>query len=209
MMAPMMGGVIVAAVTGGRLVSRFGRYKIFPVIGLIVGTCSFLTLAWAAFAGASTPLIETALITLGCGLGLVMPNLTVAIQNSVERTDMGAATSVSAFVRSLGGALGVAVAGTVVAIRLRQFLPASWTQPTTSGSSLLELGVQQIAKLPPEQHAVLMNAYRHAVATTFLTGAGTAALAFAIVLFLPEHPLRGAPGTESLSREETSEPAIY
>src|SRR6202012_4726653 len=84
MMAPMMGGVIVASVTGGRLVSAFGRYKIFPVIGLIGGTGSFLTLAYAAYASASTYLVETALVGLGCGLGLVMPNLTVAIQNAVE-----------------------------------------------------------------------------------------------------------------------------
>ena len=209
MLAPMMGGVIVASVTGGRLVSRFGRYKIFPVIGLIVGTCSFLALALAAFRGWPTPAIETALVALGCGLGLVMPNLTVAIQNSVERTDMGAATSTSSFVRSLGGALGVAVSGTVVAIRLRQFLPASWTQTPASGSSLLELGVQQMAAIPPAQHALLMNAYRHAVATTFLTGASVAALAFTIVLFLPERPLRAAPRTEPVSTEETPEAATY
>jgi EmrB/QacA subfamily drug resistance transporter len=209
MMAPMMGGVIVAAVTGGRLVSTFGRYKIFPVVGLIVGSGSFLALAMAAFWGAPVPLIETALISLGCGLGLVMPNLTVAIQNSVERTDMGAATSVSAFIRSLGGALGVAVAGTVVAMRLRQCLPASWMQTRASGSNLLELGVLQIAKLPPEEHVLLMTAYRHAVATTFLTGAGVALLAFAIVLFLPERPLRAVHGTEPLSGEGTSEGAPY
>jgi EmrB/QacA subfamily drug resistance transporter len=209
MMAPMMGGVIVASVTGGRLVSRFGRYKIFPVIGLIVGTCSFLTLAYSAFTGAHTWLVETALVGLGCGLGLVMPNLTVAIQNSVERADLGAATSVSAFIRSLGGAIGVAAAGAVVAIRLRQFLPASWTQVTTSGSSLLELGVQQIAKIPPAQHALLVNAYRHAIATTFLTGAGAAALAFAIVLFLPERPLRATPRAEPEPSEEASEAATY
>jgi EmrB/QacA subfamily drug resistance transporter len=203
MLAPMMGGVIVASVTGGRLVSAFGRYKIFPIIGLIMGTGSFLTLAWAAFTSQPTWLIETALVALGAGLGLVMPNLTVAIQNSVERTAMGAATSVSSFARSLGGALGVAVAGTVVTIRLHQFLPVSWTQATTSGGNLLELGVQQMAAIPPAQHAVLMNAYRHAVAATFLTGAGAAALAFTIVLFLPERPLRAAPQTEP-SPEEAS-----
>lgn len=204
MMAPMMGGVIVAAVTGGRLVSATGRYKIFPVIGLLVGAGSFLTLAWAARTGAATPVIETALVTLGCGLGLVMPNLTVAIQNSVERPDLGVATSMSAFIRSLGGALGVAIAGAVVAARLRHLLPASWTEPTSSGSSLLELGVQQIAKISPERHAILVNAYRHAIATTFLTGAGAALLAFAIVLFLPERPLRTIAKVE-----ETREQAAY
>jgi EmrB/QacA subfamily drug resistance transporter len=210
MMAPMMGGVIVASVTGGRLVAAFGRYKIFPVIGLIMGTGSFLALAFSAFRGWSTPVIETALVTLGAGLGLVMPNLTVAIQNSVERSDLGAATSVSGFIRSLGGALGVAVAGTVVAIRLRQFLPASWTEATGSGSSLLEQGVQAISKMAPAQHELLVSAYRHAIATTFLTGAGVAALAFTIVLFLPERPLRAAPPAEEASRpKEPSEAATF
>jgi Na+/melibiose symporter-like transporter len=203
MLAPMMGGVIFASITGGRLVSTFGRYKIFPVVGLAVCSVSFFALSMASFRGASVSVIEMTLILLGCGFGLVMPNLTVAMQNSVDRKDMGAATSALAFIRSLGGALGVAVAGAVVAIRLRQCLPASWTQPTASGSNLLELGVLQIAKLPLAQHALLMNAYRHAVGATFLTGATVAALAFAIVLFLPERPLRGAPKTELESPEET------
>jgi EmrB/QacA subfamily drug resistance transporter len=196
MLAPMMGGVIVASVTGGRLVSAFGRYKIFPIIGLIMSTASFLTLAWAAHTAGPTALIEAALVTLGAGLGLVMPNLTVAIQNAVDLADLGVATSVSAFIRSLGGALGVAVSGAVVTILLRQSLPAAWTETGTSGKSLLELGVQQMAKIPPEQHAVLVNAYRHAIATTFLTGAASAALAFVIVLFLPERPLRSVAKTE-------------
>jgi EmrB/QacA subfamily drug resistance transporter len=209
MMAPMMGGVIVASVTGGRLVSTFGRYKIFPVIGLIVGTSSFLGLAFAALRGWSLPAIETALVGLGAGLGLVMPNLTVAIQNSVERKDLGAATSVSAFIRSLGGALGVAVAGAVMAMRLRQFLPASWTTATSSGSSVLEQGLQQIATMAPARHAILISAYRHAIATTFLTGAGVAALAFGIVLFLPERPLRAAIPVESERPKEAEETATY
>jgi hypothetical protein len=92
--------------------------------------------------------------------------------------------------RALGGALGVAVAGTVVAMELRHHLPASWLEAHGAAHSILELGVQQIAQIPPDQHLVLMNAYRHAIATTFLTGAAIAAGAFTVVLFLPERPLR-------------------
>jgi EmrB/QacA subfamily drug resistance transporter len=189
MMAPMMGGVIVSSVAGGRLVSMTGRYKIFPIIGLIVGSSAFLTLAWAALAMGSISVIETALVCLGCGLGLVMPNLTVAIQNAVERHNLGVATSSSAFIRSLGSALGVALAGAVVSAQLHHLLPNSWRVPGPTGRSLLELGVQEIAQIPIDQRHILMNAYRHAIATTFLTGAGVAALAFIIVLFLPERPL--------------------
>jgi EmrB/QacA subfamily drug resistance transporter len=191
LMAPMMGGVIVASVAGGRLVSATGRYKIYPIIGLATGACAFLTLAWACMEHSSLAVIETALVALGCGLGLVMPNLTVAIQNAVDRRQLGVATSVSAFLRSLGGALGVAIAGAVVTFRLHQLLPASWTQPNAlGGGSLLELGVQQITAIPADQRDILMGAYRHAIATTFLTGAFGAALAFVIVLALPERPLR-------------------
>jgi hypothetical protein len=148
-------------------------------------------LAWGAFnAGTPTWIIEAALVALGGGLGWVMPNLTVAIQNAVDRRDLGSATSVSGFVRSLGGALGVAVSGAVVSVLLHHSLPAAWLNTTTSsGKSLLEAGVQEIAAIPPEQHAVLIEAYRHAIATTFITGAGIAALAFFIVLALPERPL--------------------
>jgi EmrB/QacA subfamily drug resistance transporter len=192
MLAPMMGGVIVASVSGGRLVSATGRYKIFPILGLITSTGSFLALAWAAVGNQPVWVIETALVFLGAGLGLVMPNLTVAIQNSVELGEMGSATSASSFMRSLGGALGVALAGSVVAMRLRHLLPPSFlTAAAGGGRSLLELGVQQIAAMPADQHRVLTEAYRHAIATTFITGAGIAAAAFVIVLFLPERPLRG------------------
>jgi len=190
MLAPMMGGVIVASVTGGRLIARFGRYKIFPVLGLATSFCAFLTLAWCAHYHGSLWIIETALIFLGAGLGLVMPNLTVAIQNAVDRSEMGSATSLSGFIRSLGGALGVAVAGTVVAMGLRHSLPAAWVAAQGGTKSILELGVQQIHQLSTDQQSTLMEAYRHAIATTFLTGAGIAALAFTVVLFLPERPLR-------------------
>jgi EmrB/QacA subfamily drug resistance transporter len=190
MMAPMMGGVIVSAVAGGRLVSWTGRYKIFPIIGLLVGASAFTALAVAALMRLNLAFIEVSLVFLGCGLGLVMPNLTVAIQNSVDRAHLGVATSSSAFIRALGSALGVAIAGMVVSIRMHQLLPTSWRMPGPSGRSLLEVGVQQISLIPEAQRHMLMEAYRHAIATTFLTGAGTALLAFVLVFFLPEKPLR-------------------
>jgi EmrB/QacA subfamily drug resistance transporter len=209
MMAPMMGGVIVASVTGGRLVARTGRYKLFPIIGLATGAAAFSTLGWAALTEAGKPAIETALVVLGAGLGLVMPNLTVAIQNSVERAELGVATSVSAFIRSLGGALGVAVAGAVVAVRLRMILPASWTQHNAQGTTPLEMGFQEMSKISPAQREVLLHAYRHAIATTFFTGAAIAATAFCIVLFLPERPLRSSRPPESEAPRETSQPVAY
>jgi len=79
MLAPMMGGVIVASVVGGRLVSRTGRYKIFPVFGLLAATFSYAALAWAVRHGVGPLPIEGMLAVMGLGIGLVMPNLTTAI----------------------------------------------------------------------------------------------------------------------------------
>jgi hypothetical protein len=150
-------------------------------------------MAWAAKLAVGVALMEAALVTLGCGFGFVMPNLTVAIQNSVARSDLGVATSASAFLRSLGGALGVAISGAVVTARLGVLLPARFTTLTTTGGAGPQSGIQQMARLNPATHHLITEAYRHAIATTFFTGSGIAALAFVLVLFLPEHPLRDRP----------------
>jgi EmrB/QacA subfamily drug resistance transporter len=182
MLAPMMGGVIVASVVGGRLVSRTGRYKIFPVFGLLAATLSYAALAWAVRRGVRPLPVEMVLVVMGFGIGLVMPNLTTAIQNAVPRRDMGAATASAAFFRSLGGALGAALSGAVLAAHLHG--PA--------GDPGLFSGVQQIAELPAAQRALVLDAYRAGLSGAFTVGAVIAGLGFLAVLFLPERPLRGA-----------------
>ena len=190
MISPLMGGVITASVIGGRLVSRTGRYKAFPVVGLFVVTCAFLVLAWAAAKGVHAPLVEAVLVLLGLGIGLVMPNLTTAIQNSVPRAVLGGATATAAFFRSLGGALGVALSGAVLAGQLRK---------VPGGLHAAADGVAQIAALPPSERALWLAAYRHGLSGAFLMGAAIAALGFLVVLFLPEVPLSAGrphgPGT--------------
>jgi EmrB/QacA subfamily drug resistance transporter len=191
MMAPLMAGVIVASVGGGRAVAVFGRYKIFPVVGLAAAALVFLAMAWAAAEGSGLGVFMGLLVVLGLGLGLVMPTLTVAIQNAVERGDLGVATSASAFFRSLGGCLGVAVAGAILTAQLHRLHPGG-TAPAAGEGSPLDEGLRRIREMPPDQQAALVEAYRHAIAMTFLAGAVAAALAFAVVLLLPELPLRSA-----------------
>jgi len=189
MMAPLMAGVVVASVLGGYLVSRSGRYKIYPVTGLGMSVLSFVSLAWLTGGGGRLAPIEISLVTLGFGLGLVMPNLTIAIQNAVDRSDLGLATSTSSFFRSLGGAIGVSLSGEIMTARLRILLPESFGE--AGPASVLNQGLSPTSALPASQLTVIADAYRQAIMTTFLTGAGIAALAFLIVLFLPELPLRG------------------
>jgi EmrB/QacA subfamily drug resistance transporter len=183
MIAPMMGGVIVASFSGGRMVSRTGRYKMFPVCGLLAATLSYATLAWGSGHGMGLPPIEAVLVVMGLGIGLVMPNLTTAIQNAVPRRDLGAATASAAFFRSLGGALGAALSGAVLASHLHGL---------TGGAQHLASGVLQIAELPVAQRAIVLDAYRTGLTGAFTAGAVIAGLGFLTVLFLPERKLRNA-----------------
>lgn len=183
MISPMMGGVIVASVVGGRLVSRTGRYKFFPVCGLAAATMAYLAMGRAAAHGTAVGWIEAVLVAMGLGIGFVMPNLTTAIQNAVAWRDLGAATSASAFLRSLGGALGVALSGAILVAQLRRAPHAA-----TENMQALD----RIAHLPPAEHAALVGLYAHALASTFLVGAAIAGCAFILILFLPERPLRAS-----------------
>jgi EmrB/QacA subfamily drug resistance transporter len=202
MIAPLMGGLITTSMIGGRLVSATGRYKIFAVIGLATASLSYGVMAFVA-RGAPDAwpipdvwLIEGALTVLGGGIGLVMPNLTTAIQNAVDRAHMGTATSTNGFFRSLGGSFGVGISGALLTSQLQRLLPADWLEHGAGGRSLLEGSVEQIAALPESQHALIVEAYRQAIGSTFLAGCAVAAVAFLVVLFLPEQRLAGAgPGT--------------
>ena len=197
MMAPMTVGIIVSSFVGGRLVSRTGRYKIFPLLGLAFAFTALLAVMWAAAEGAGLPFIECALVLLGLGFGLVMPNLTVAIQNAVQPGELGMATATAGFFRSLGGAFGVALSGTIVTARLHQINLGSGA----GARSLVEQGMQQIAQLPIVQRDIVLAAYRNAISTTFLAGAAVAFVAFAISVFLPEKPLKSARPDRALERE--------
>lgn len=187
MMAPMTGGMILTSFLGGRQVSRTGKYKIYPVAGLAAAALSFLTLMVLALQGGGIVLVEATLIVLGCGFGLVMPNLVVALQNAVSSREQGAATATGAFFRSLGGTFGAALAGAIMTWQLSAHA-GTWSGRALR--SLAEQGLQQIARLPLEQHEAVIAAYRHAISMTFLTGALITLAAFVLVLFLPEHPLK-------------------
>lgn len=192
LLAPMTGGMIMTSFLGGRIVSRTGRYKTLTVAGLGGAALSFIAVMITAAVGGGIGVIETALIVLGCGFGMVMPNLVVSIQNAVGPREQGAATATAAFFRQLGGTFGVAMSGAIMTAVLRGLEEEKSTGLVRGGRALLEQGVQQIAGLPPTQRELVIGAYRHAISMTFLMGSIIMALAFFLVLYLPEHPLRSA-----------------
>jgi len=187
LMAPLMGGVIVSSVISGRIVSRTGRYKALTIGGLAVATASLLWLSWCARYGQPVAMMEMGLISLGMSLGLVMPNLTVAIQNAVDARDLGAATSTSAYFRSLGGSVGAAIAGTLLNLGLQESLTNGGI-----GLEILDKGITEMNKLPAAQLQIILLGYREAIGSNLEACAAVAALACALTWLLPELPLRGA-----------------
>jgi hypothetical protein len=116
-------------------------------------------------------------------LGFVMPNMTVAVQNTLSVAHRGVGTATLAFFRSLGGLIGVAGSGAILASQLHLAQGAS-------AGSLSELGVRQLAALPPGAQIAAIAVYRHAITLTFVCGVCIVAVALFTLLFLPEYPLR-------------------
>ena len=184
----LMAGVIIASFSGGRIVSRTGRYKIFPVIGLALATAGMIGMVWATRTLPGLFGMEMPLFFVGLGVGFVMPNLTTAIQNAVSRDTMGVATSGTAFFRSLGAALGVALAGAALNMQLAHLVPAL-TLPNAPAHQSLE----QIAALSPDLRTALRLAYRTSLSRIFLAFAGLTFIAFLIALTIPEKLLQDKP----------------
>ena len=178
LMAPMMAGVILTSVTSGRLVARTGRYKIFPVVGLFLASASFLAIAFSAENSVGVTPLVIALVVLGAGFGFVMPIMTVALQNVVPREDLGTATSTSAFLRSLGSALGVALSGAVVTARLHMLLPASMHVENLTRMPTGQTNHHRDRSLPPrhcDQFLHRIRARRHRLRHRARTAGSSAA----------------------------------
>jgi hypothetical protein len=148
---------------------------------------------------------------LGVGLGLVMPVLVLAVQNSVPPSDLGTATSASTFFRSIGGVFGVAIFGSIFGNRLGYWLPrdlpASAHLSTKAATTLLRSTPKQLEKLPPAIHTGLIDAFSSSLHTVFLWAVPFGIAAFLVSLLLREVPLRerGAPPVAAATADASGE----
>lgn len=192
---PLMVGVVISSVVNGRVLLRSGRYKRTQIVGLAAAVAAFAALAWGVATAQALTAIEPAVFALGLGLGLVMPNMTIAVQNALPTAHRGVGTATLAFFRSLGGLVGVAGAGAILSLQLR----AAGAGQMGTGA-LKPDGLMQAAALSPAAREALVAVYRHAIATVFSTGVCIVAVALVTIFFLPELPLRAShapaePGT--------------
>ncbi|HEY2552592.1 MAG TPA: MFS transporter [Streptosporangiaceae bacterium] len=189
---PMVVGLLIASVGSGQLISRLGRYKIYPVIGTALLTVALFLLS-RLDATTSSALTDVNLVILGFGLGLILQVLVIAVQNSVDYADLGAATSGVTFFRSIGGSFGVAIFGAVFSNQLSADLRSSLHGvPLPPGFSIsgAEASHAEITSLPGPVRDLVLHAYTHAIDRIFLVAVPVAAIAFVLTWFLREVPLR-------------------
>jgi EmrB/QacA subfamily drug resistance transporter len=212
---PLMVGLLTASIASGQVISRVGRYKIFPVTGTALAAIAMMLLSTLG-PQTSRVLLSLYMVILGAGLGMVMQVLVLAVQNSAQRRDLGVATSSATFLRSIGSSFGVAIFGAIfssqLATNLRLRLPASALSGTLNPTSL-QGNPAALAKLPAAIHTGLVTAVSDSLHVVFLTAVPILVIAFVITLFLREVPLgaRAKPAVaaaESLGIDEAEEHAL-
>ncbi|GAA0457222.1 MDR family MFS transporter [Streptomyces olivaceiscleroticus] len=193
-MLPMVIGMLLSSTASGQLVSRTGRYKIFPIAGTAVTAVGLLLLHNL---DRSSGVVEMSgyFFVFGLGLGLVMQVLVLIVQNAVPYADLGVATSGATFFRSIGASFGVSIFGTIFANMLGPRIAdalAGRRLPPGADPGTLAQDPRAVAKLPPGQASGVLDAYATSITHVFLYAVPVVLVAFALAWLLKEEPLRGS-----------------
>ncbi|MGK3710016.1 MDR family MFS transporter [Arthrobacter sp. IK3] len=189
MMLPMTAGLLLSSIGTGQLISRTGRYKIYPVAGALIMIFGLLLLSRIS---ASSPYWFTALgmFVLGLGIGMLMQNVVLIVQNSVPPQNMGTGVSSANYFRQIGGTLGIAVYGSVFISRLNDQVadaPAAVRSVTSQGVN--SISPDQLRALPAPARDFIADAFGTALPPVFLLGIPALGAAFVLTLFIREIPL--------------------
>jgi len=187
-MIPMMGGMLVSSIIAGQLISRTGRYKLFPILGTAIMVTGLFLLSRMK---ADTSLTTAALLMmlLGLGLGLVMQVLVLTAQNAVDYKDLGVATSGATLFRLVGGSVGTAVLGAIFASRLHSFVARSLPE-SAIGAAAASLNPKTMDSLDPAVRAIYAAGFTASLNTVFLVATFVGIAGFVLTWMLPEKPLR-------------------
>ncbi|MFG2374471.1 DHA2 family efflux MFS transporter permease subunit [Streptomyces sp. NPDC048504] len=207
-MLPMVFGMLISSTASGQIVSRTGRWKVFPIAGTGI-TALGLLLLHQLDEGSSTAEMSAYFFVFGLGLGLVMQVLVLIVQNAVSYEDLGVATSGATFFRSIGASFGVAIFGTVFASRLGDKLTDA-----LRGTSLppgvtpdgLESDPRGISRLPSAVRPEALHAYASSITDVFLYAAPVALVGFVLAWFLKEDKLRGSVTAPDVTETLASNP---
>jgi len=190
LLLPLMVGMLTTSITSGRLVTRLGRYRVFPICGtalMTVGMWLFTHLE----AHTSFTVTSLYMVVFGVGMGMTLQIVVVAVQNAVDRRDLGSATSAVSFFRNIGAACGSALLGAVLAARLGYWLPQ--LVPAHSGLNLSQsftITPKALHALPPAVRAGVVESFVRSLHVVFIVGIPLSLAALACALVLKEMPLR-------------------
>ena len=194
----MVGGLLVSSIVSGRVITATGRWKRWLVGGMVLVVVG---LGLLGTIDEKTPLVVVGafMAVLGVGLGSTMQNLVLAVQNNVPLSEIGAASSVVAFFRSLGGSIGVAVLGALLSNRVADRAATGLASIGVTPDSHQSHEIPDLAALPAPVRAVFESAFGQSFGELFLVAAPFALIALVCVALIKEVPLRTTndlPGAE-------------
>lgn len=197
---PMVIGLFGASTIIGRKVTETGRYKNFMMLGAVLLTVG---LGLMGIIDETTSLLEISvfLVLLGSGVGMLMQNLVLVVQNAVRTQDIGSGSSLIAFFRSMGGAIGVSVMGALLATHASDSIASGLAKLGVGGSGVSDGQVPDVSQLPGPVQEVVEHAYGTGIAEMFLIAAPLGLVALVAVALLKEVPLGAKSGIE-LAREQ-------
>jgi len=212
---PFMLGIVSMSILSGKLISKHGHYKRYPIMGLVLMTFGIIGLSTLS---ETTPFWRLSIfaIMIGAGLGLSMQTIVIALQNAVEFKDMGVATSANTFFRSVGGTIGVTIFGTIYANRLAHYLPlgvaklaannpAALAGATPEKFAALKNNTAVIKTFTPELQASIYHSFVQSFHVVFLAAAPVTTLGFLLALMLRETPLRSGAAHHAAKEEAAGE----
>ncbi|MEV8372742.1 MDR family MFS transporter [Kribbella sp. NPDC056861] len=185
-MLPLVMGLLVASITVGTIISKTGRYRLFPIVGSLMIAAGLYLLSLMTN---QTSYVMTAgfMVVLGLGVGLCMPVPTVVVQSTVDYADLGVATSGVSFLRTMGSSFGVAVFGSFYA----STLPEKLAGAVPAGvDPRLATSVEGVRSLPAGVREPITAAYADALHVVFLAAVPVAVIGLLVALLLKEVPLR-------------------
>ncbi|NTW40682.1 MAG: MFS transporter [Cellulomonadaceae bacterium] len=194
LMLPMMVGVMTTAIASGVAITRTGRYRVFPIVGMAIATGGLVWLTQLT-GDISMVLFGVMIFVLGAGLGLVMQTVVLAVQNSVDAHELGTATSANNFFREIGAAVGVALFSTLFTSRLTDRLePLFAAGGGGSGDAATGLTPAIVQTLPEPLRTGVVDAFANALAPAFWYLVPLVAVGFVLTLFLKEVALSDVAG---------------
>jgi EmrB/QacA subfamily drug resistance transporter len=199
---PLMAGIMITSVGTGRLISKTGKYKVWPIVGLAISAVGTLLLSTMG-PGTGQGLASVYMFVLGFGIGMVMQVVILAVQNSAPQQDLGVVTSSATFFRTMGGAFGVAIYGALFNSRLTSELvsklPEGAAERLGGASADIINSPESIRDLPAAISTAVIDAVSSSLSTVFLAATPVFLAGAILAVFLKEKPLRTTTGPVSLA----------